>query len=169
MGAGTPNRVIELPQRSARVSDDQATEIVRLDIRGKSQTEIAHQVGVHRATVSRVLRRTHAARQLVVNTEQERVHARAVYAETQRVAWQSVEIAMEHGRSPAGLLAEIRLCQTRIDQLQGLELRPASALDGFEEFKVLVFEAVRSQAPELGPAMAARLLAARGEFVEAQN
>ena len=162
MAAGTPNRVIEMPQRTARVSDDQATEIVRLDIRGMSQTEIAHRVGVHRATVSRVLRRTHAARQLVVNTEQERANARAVYAETQRVAWQGVEIAMERGRSPAGLLAEIRLCQNRIDQLQGLELRPASALEGFEEFKFMVLEAVRSQAPELGPLAARRLFSAMG-------
>jgi hypothetical protein len=36
LAVSTPNRVIELPQRSARVSDDEATEIVRLDIRRHS-------------------------------------------------------------------------------------------------------------------------------------
>jgi transposase len=94
--------------RAARVSDDQAAEIVLLGVRGKSQTEIARRVGVHRATVARVLRRTHAARQLVVSTDEERGRAVALYREVQRTAWEAVETATERGKSPAMLLAEVR-------------------------------------------------------------
>jgi DNA-directed RNA polymerase specialized sigma24 family protein len=59
----------QLSQRSARITDDQTAEIVRLAIRQLPYVEIAKRAGVHRNTVSRVLKRTRAA--LTINADLE--------------------------------------------------------------------------------------------------
>src|SRR5690349_18389340 len=110
-----------LPKSTARLSDETQTEILRLSIRGRNDSEIARQIGVHRHTVRRVLDRTRAA--LVINgdVERERAHAVRLYREVQRVAWEAIDAGADDGRLLGRLLAEVRQAQARIDLLYGLE------------------------------------------------
>ena len=152
----------ELPARAARISDEIATEIVRLSVRGFSDSEIARRVGVHRRTVRRALDRTRAALSINTETEQDRAEALATYREIQRTAWAAVEAAEDLGQpAPARHLAEIRLTQARIDALLGLA--PAGPDDPvmiLAQFKATVVTLIRDEAPQLAPVLAQRLLEA---------
>jgi hypothetical protein len=124
-----------------------------------SHRQIARLAKVHKTTVARVLRRTRAAIRLNEDTEQERVEAIAVYREVQRTAWEAAANAMKVGRSPAMLLAEVRLAQQRIDALLGLAPSgPDDPLILLATFKQVVTSTIHEQAPELAPAIAQRLL-----------
>ena len=166
MSGGGILRVDHLPAARHRIDDELATQVCLLDLRGQSQRAIARQLELPRVTVRRVIERTAAARALVANTAEERGRAVAVYRELQRIAWESVETAIEQGRSTTGLLAEIRLAQTRIDELLGLEVRPPNALENFETFRALIVEAVR-ESPELGLVLARQLQALGKAYGEA--
>lgn len=150
------------PKRAARITEEQQTQIVRLDIRGVSQSDIARLVKVNRTTVKRVLDRVGSARLIDADTRAERGRALAVYREIQATAWLAVAKATEHGRSPAMLLAEIRMAQQRIDDLLGLA--PSQSDDPvlmLAAFKSTVTTLILEEAPELGPRLAQRLLEMR--------
>lgn len=155
--AGT-SPVVHFPPSRSRIDDETAGEIVRLEIRGRSQRDISRTLGVPRATVRRVIERTRAARELAMNTDAERLRAVALYRELQRTAWEAADSAMERGRSPAMLLAEVRQAQARIDALLGLELEAPEAMAAFIDFRALVLHAIQDEAPELAPALSQRLL-----------
>lgn len=124
-------------------------------------TEIARRTGVNRHTVRRVLKRTRAALAITEDTAELRAEAIVVYREIQRTAWEGVERAMERGRSPAMLLAEVRMAQQRIDALLGLA--PTSEDDPVQQFKAIVVGLIQAEAPELAPRLAQRLLVAAGK------
>ena len=150
----------QLSQRSARITDDQTAEIVRLAIRQLPYVEIAKRAGVHRNTVSRVLKRTRAALTINADLEIERSQAVALYREIQRTAWEGVEAVSEEGRVPVRLLAEIRQCQTRIDAFLGLA--PAGPDDPtlvLAQLKQTIVHLVLTEAPQLAPVLAQRLQA----------
>lgn len=147
-----------LPGRSARISDATQALIVRCAIRQMSHSQIASTAKVNRKTVARVLKRTRAALTINEATEQDRAEAVAVYREVQRTAWECIESAMNKGRSPAMLLAEVRLAQQRIDALLGLA--PAGADDPvmlLAEFKSVVVRLIHDEAPHIAPVLARRL------------
>jgi Homeodomain-like domain len=146
-----------LPKRAARVSQEQQTQVVRLALRQHSQAEIARTTGLNPRTVRRILARTRSALRINQETSQDRAEAIATYRLIQREAWQAIDA----GRAPAELLGEVRLAQTRIDQLLGLA--PASVGDPLlllSEFKEVVIRVVELEAPELAPRLADRLRAA---------
>lgn len=149
-----------LPNATARIPDHVAAEIVRrVDLYGVSQAEIARRLQVNRRTVSRVLERTRAARNVVRDLGAEYSRALAVYRDLQRRALEAAEDARARGKSPAPLLAEARQCQTRIDALLGLE--PAESVDPqlqLAAFRDTVLVAIREIPPESAPAAAGRLL-----------
>jgi transposase-like protein len=152
---GTPNRDM-MPRRAARISEETQAEIVRLALHQMSQTEIARKTGVHRQTVKRVLKRTRAALQINQDLEQDRAEALAVLREVQRAAW----AAIDEGRTPARLLAEVRQAQQQINALLGLApLSPDDPATQLQEFKLLVVGLIRREAPELAPVLAERLRA----------
>lgn len=153
-----------LPARTARISDETTAEIVRLAIRQVPHSEIGRRTGVHRHTVRRVLTRTRAA--LVINEDlaQARAESVLVYQEIQRTAWQAVETALERGRSPAMLLAEVRQAQARIDGLLGLApVGPEDAMVQHDRFKRIVIGLIRAETPELASVLAKRLIDASRE------
>jgi hypothetical protein len=150
-----------LPQRTPRLSAETQAEIVRLSIRQVSQTQIAKRTEVHRQTVKRVLQRTQAALAINQDLERERLEAIAVYREIQRTAWEAVDGAIDQGRSPVAALAEVRQTQQRIDALLGLApLGPEDLAADLARFKRIVRDVIAQEAPELGPRIAQRLLAA---------
>jgi hypothetical protein len=94
------------------------------------------------------------------DTEQVRAEAVAVLREVQRTAWEDMKIARERGRSTAMLLAEVRLAQQQINGLLGLAaLDPDDPAMVLAQFKAVVSEVIKSEAPELAPKIAQRLLA----------
>jgi hypothetical protein len=147
-----------MPRRRLRIPDATAAEIVRLDLRSVPKVEIARRLEVNRNTVTRVLERAKALRRVNVDTEAERVRAVAVYQEVQRSAWESVENALELGRSPAMALAEVRQSQQRIDTL--LQLEPAKVDDPAAQlalFKQTVVALIVTHAPDLAPMLSQAL------------
>jgi hypothetical protein len=150
-----------LPARSPRISEEQQLEICRLSIRQVSGVEIARRVGVNRHTVRRVLERSRAALRINSDLAPERAEAIVTYREIQRAAWEAADAVQARGRSPAMLLAEVRLAQTRIDALLGLA--PPGPDDPVQElvaFKAVVVNVIQTEAPELAPRLAKRLLTA---------
>jgi hypothetical protein len=160
MGTMTSNQA--LPARSPRISDSTAAEVVRLDLRNVPKTQIAKRLGLHRQTVARVLARTRAA-MTVANSHDlhlERERSLALYKEIMREVWEGVEAAKRSGKSPAALLAEARLTQSRIDTLLGVTSgsSPDDPHLQLASFRAVVLEVVRTRAPELAPVLAGRLL-----------
>lgn len=147
-----------LPQRTARISDETQAEIVRLAIRQVPQGEIARRTDVHRHTVTRVLKRTRGALQINEDTGANRAEAIAVYREIQRTAWDTIE----QGRSPAMLLAEVRMAQQRIDALLGLAPIPDDPYLRFQELRAAILGVVVTEAPEVAQRIAQRLMAGIG-------
>lgn len=141
-----------------RLDEAMAEEIVKLDMRGLSQVKIAEKTGVNRTTVQRVLARTRAALRITHDLSGELARALALYRSIQAEAWQAIEETRSRGRSPATLLAEVRLAQTRIDTLLGLA--PAADDDPrleFSRFRAAVTEALETESPHLAGRIAERL------------
>lgn len=151
------------PARTARIDDETAAKICRLDVHGLSQRVIARQAGVNPRTVARVLERVKAATAAAKPLEQELAAAIATYHELQRVAWAGIDTAMERtGKPPALLLAEVRLCQQRIDQLLGLEpIRPE--VIEIRQYQSVVLEALAHETPEARSRLAARFREIAGD------
>jgi hypothetical protein len=90
----------------------------------------------------------------------ERERSLALYKEILREVWEGVETAKRSGKSPAALLAEARLTQSRIDTLLGITTAPVPEDPHVQlaSFRAVVLEVVRTRAPELAPVLAGRLL-----------
>lgn len=147
-----------------RLTEEQQLENCRLALRQVPHVQIAERVGVHRNTVSRVVGRTRAALSVNDNLEQERASAIEVYRELQRSAWEAVETATDRGRSTASLLGEVRQAQQRIDTLMGLvPLGPDDPALELAQFKAVVVDLIRTEAPALAPVLAQRMLEARDD------
>lgn len=149
----------KLPRRSPNVSDDVAATIIRLDLQELPKAEIARQLGVHRTTVDRVLGRTRSL--MNVNRDLAADVDRAVsrYLDLIRLGYEAYHAARGAGRNAAPYLAEIRLCQTRLDTLLGLEpIPPDDPVLQLASFKRVVVDLIQSEAPQLAPRLAQRLL-----------
>ena len=159
-----------LPLRVPGVSEEKQLEICRLDLRNVSQVEIARRTGVHRNTVRRVLERTRASLAVTQDLGPERARSVAMYQEIIRTAWEAVETAKEKGRSLAALLAEIRLAQTRIDQILGLQMTgPDDPAEQLERLRAAFIEAIMTEAPDAAPRVAQRLLEVSKDDHEAED
>lgn len=152
--------------RAPRITPERQREILRFDLRGVPEVEIARRLNVHRSTVRRALERTRAVLAVSESLQVERARALAVLLEVQRTAWQAVEDATDHGRNPAALLREIRHAQTAINDLLGLatiESEEPEREDTVEAMRAAVVAVIQTHAPELAP----RLIEALREEAEA--
>lgn len=154
---------VETPKRASRLTDEQVREIVRLDLRQVSEAEIARRLNISRKSVRRALDRMRATLAIAHDLSVERAKSIATYLEVQRAAWQAVEDAQRRGRSPALLLAEVRLCQARIDAVMGLAPDPDAPLAQLHLFRQIVFTVIQREAPELAPRIARGLIDAGEE------
>jgi hypothetical protein len=135
-----------------------------MHIRRVSANEIARTLKLHPRTVRRAIERHDAELAIERNVAEERGRALAVYAEVQRAAWVAFEESRQRGRSGIMALSEVRQAQQEMDKLLGIVAPADLAGDPFlmlQQFQSLVISTVAKEAPELGPILSEKLLAAR--------